>query len=93
MARKRVVTRTITTTEATLLCLDIVAAEPCNRTVKLNKKCADEKAILEASEGAFAGENIRPVHVVSSKEVTIKYGMPEEEFIAAAQIMTKNEKE
>lgn len=84
MARKRMVTRTIKTTDVTLLCMDIETAEACNRTAQLSKICKNEDEMIELAKPLFKGESIRPVHVVDYKTSERKYGMEESDFIAHA---------
>lgn len=87
MARKRMVTRTIKTTDVTLLCLDIETAEVSNRAATLPKICKTEDEMLDLAKPIFKGENVRPVHVVEYTSHEHKYGMTEEAFIAAATEM------
>lgn len=88
MAKPSMVTRTITTTIATILCLDIESGEACNRTVPLAKTYAKEKDIIKAASKAMADEpNVHPVHVVDVEIVEKRYGMPESKFIQEAEVI------
>lgn len=88
MAKPSMVTRTITTTLATILCLDIDSGEACNRTVALAKTYAKEKDIIKAAARAMADEpNVHPVHVVDVEVVQKRYGMTEEKFIQEADVL------
>lgn len=88
MARQPQVTRTIITTKATVLCMDIAAAQPIERTVSLPRTYKDEKALMKQITIALADEpNIKAVAVRSTEEVETLYGMSEQEFIQNAKIL------
>ena len=90
MAKQPMVTRTITTTIATILCLDIEIGEACNRTVTLPRTSKKEKEILHAAEKALESEpSIHPVHVVNLEVKETLYGMPESVFLAHATEIIK----
>lgn len=85
------VTRTITTTVANVLCLDIINAEPCNKTVTLPRTYKDEKKLMEAITRILAVDAdtcaIEPVHVVDTRVEETLYGMTEDEFITHAHAL------
>lgn len=81
MARKPMVTRTITTTEVTVLCMDVVTVEPFNKTVTLPREYKNDKAILKAVAGLLENDTTKVVHIVDKKVVETLYGMPEQVFI------------
>lgn len=86
MAKPSMVTRTITTTIATILCLDVDTGEACNRTIPLAKTYAKDKDIIKAASKAMPDEpNVHPVHVVDVEIVNKRYGMLESEFIKYAE--------
>ena len=87
MARTPMVTRTIVTTKATLMCLDIEAGEPFNTEVILPRTYKDEKALLKKARPLVETDTIKAVHVVDTEEVETLYGMTEQEFIENAQIL------
>ena len=104
MARIPMVTRTITATEVTVLCINIDTAEPFNRSITLSGTYKDEKAMLKAAssvienetvEGLLYGnDRVKAVHIVESRETETLYGMTEQEFIQRAKVLpprTKNE--
>lgn len=84
MARKPMVTRTFITTQAVVLCLDIVKAEPFNKVVALPRTYKDEKKLMQAVEEAVNTDEVKAVHVVSKTEVETLYGMTEADFIKYA---------
>lgn len=87
MARAPQVTRTIQTTHANVLCMDIENREPCNKDVILPRTYKDENAILKAVKKVIETETIKPVQVVSSMVQETLYGMSEQDFIAHASIL------
>lgn len=87
MARKPMVTRTIITTKATVLCLDIVAGEPFNETVVLPRTYKDDKALMKKVSEVIDNETRKAVHVVDKVEVETLYGMSEQDFIKLASVL------
>ena len=87
MARTPMVTRTIVTTKAIIMCLDVEAGEPFNKEVTLPRTYKDEKALLKKVRPLVETETIKAVHVVDTEEVETLYGMTEQEFIENAQIL------
>lgn len=91
MAKVPMVTRTIKTTRAIVLCLDIDSGEPCNRSFTLPREQKNEKQILKAIVPMLKDEpNIKAVHVVETVVNEQLYGMPETEFLAHAAPITKS---
>ena len=93
--RESMVTRTITTTKAIILCLDIESGEPCNRTFNFPRTYKKEKELLQKAQAALTDEpNLRAVHVADTEVIEELYGMTESTFLASAQkIEKKNNKE
>ena len=87
MARQPMVTRTIQTTHATVLCLDIPNAEPFNQTVVLPRTYKDEKSMMKVVEKLINTEDVKAVHIVHTDVNETLYGMTEQEFIAAARVL------
>ena len=85
--RKPMITRTITTTEATLLMADTVAAEMHNVTVTLPRTYKDNEAILKAARPLVETDTDKAVSVVSVSTKETLYGMTEADFIKAASIL------
>lgn len=85
--RKPMVTRTIQTTEATVLCIDIINSEPFNKTVTLPRTYKDEKSLMKKVASVIDNDNVKAVHVVATKINETLYGMAEDDFIAAAEIL------
>lgn len=87
MARKPMVTRTITTTKANVLCMDTERAEALNKEVTLPRTYADEKKLLKAVHDAIDTDTLKAVAVVDSETVETLYGMTEQDFINGATIL------
>ena len=87
MAREPMVTRTITATKITALCLNIETAEPFNKEVTISGTFKDEKSIMKADEKLLKTETEKAVHIVSSEEIETLYGMTEQEFIQKAKVL------
>ena len=93
MARKPMVTRTIKTTKANVLCLNIVEGEPFNKVVTLPRTYKDEKSLMAMAESVINTDEVKAVHVVDTKVEEAVYGMTEVDFISHAQLMPgRNEK-
>lgn len=87
MARTPMVTRTIQTTKANVLCLNIVEGEPFNKVVTLPRTYKDENAMLKVISKMVDNDEVKAVHVVDSYVEETLYGMPEQRFIELAQVM------
>lgn len=85
--RKPMVTRTIQTTEATVLCIDITNSEPFNQTITLPRTYKDEKALMKKVASVIDDENVKAVHVVATKVNEVLYGMTEDDFVKMALVL------
>lgn len=87
MARIPKVTRTITTTKATALCLDIEVGEPENRVLILPRTYKDGAAALKAAKDMYETDTFKVVHIVHTETQETLYGMTEQKFIELAEIL------
>lgn len=87
MAKKPMITRTIQTTEVTVLCMDIQQGEPFNKDVTLPRTYKDNTAMLKAAAALIDTDEVKAVHIVRSEVKETLYGMTEEDFIANAVIL------
>lgn len=87
MARKPMVTRTVQTTLATVLCLNTETAEPFNQTVTLSGTFKDNKAVMKAVKSLIENDTISVAKVVDIEIKEKLYGMPEQDFINAAKVL------
>lgn len=92
MARTPMITRTIQTTKANVLCLNIVEGEPFNMIVTLPRTYKDEKSLMKQVERAINTDSVKAVHVVDILVEETLYGMPEADFIRMAKRLMPNGK-
>lgn len=87
MARVPQVTRTIVTTKANVMCLDIERGEPFNQEVIVPRTYKDEDTLLKAVKSVAETESVKCVHVVAHEQIETLYGMTEQEFIEHAKVL------
>lgn len=87
MARVPMVTRTIVTTAVTVMCLDVEAGEPFNKTVTVPRTYKDDEALLKKVKPLIETETVKAVHIVDKEEIETLYGMTEQEFIQYASVL------
>lgn len=92
MARKPMVTRTITSTKVTVLCLELEKAEPFKRDFELAGTYKNDGEILKAVTELLDTTKEKPVHIVSNETVEKVYGMSEQDFITHADELDENRK-
>lgn len=84
MARKPMITRTIMSTKATVLCLNVETAEPSNETFELARTYKDNDKLMKALKNQYETEDTKLVHIVDIEEVEKLYGMSETDFMLNA---------
>lgn len=82
------VTRTIKTTKAIVLCLDIESAEPCNKSVVVPRTYKDDETLLKKVKEVIETETLKPVNIVGKEEFETLYGMTEQEFVEHAKVLS-----
>lgn len=87
MARVPMVTRTITTTKAVVMCVDVEAGEPFNKVVSVPRTYKDKEALLKVVKPLIETETIKAVHIVDKTEIETLYGMTEQDFIKHADVL------
>lgn len=87
MARVPMVTRTITTTKAVVMCVDVEAGEPFNKEVSVPRVYKDKESLLKVVKPLIETETIKAVHIVDKTEIETLYGMTEQEFIEHATVL------
>ena len=92
MARKPMVTRKIKFTTVNVLCLNIEAAEPFNRVVKLPGHYNNIVKLRKAIDEKINTDTEKTVHIVDVAQETKLLGMTEEEFISYAKPLTDGRK-
>ena len=97
MARVPMVTRTITTTKAIVMCVDVESGEPFNKEVTVPRTYKDSESLLKTVKPIIETESIKAVHIVDKTEIETLYGMTEQRFIEYASVLPgrtdKKEKE
>lgn len=84
MARKPMVTRTVTTTKATVLCVNTVAEETVTQVIEVPRTYTDDSKLLKAVKDTLDA-TIIPVKVISTETIQTLYGMTEQQFIELAE--------
>lgn len=87
MARIPMITRTIITTKATVLCLNTETAEPFNQTVTVPRKPASDKELLAVCKAIIDTDTVSAVKVVHTEVCETLYGMTEQKFVEMAEVM------
>lgn len=85
MARKPMVTRTLTTLKVKLLCLNIETAQSFEKTVVLVRTTKDDNKLLSILKSRVETETEKVVHIIDKETVRGLYKMPEEKFIESAE--------
>lgn len=78
------VTRTVTTTKATVLCVNTVAEETVTQVIEVPRTYTDDSKLLKAVKETLDA-TIIPVKVISTETVETLYGMTEQQFIEQAE--------
>ena len=87
MARVPMVTRTIITTKASVMCLDVNAGEPFTKVVTVPRTYKSDAALLKKVKPLIETESVKAVHITGSNEIETLYGMTEQEFIRYAKVL------
>ena len=87
MARKAKITRTIITTKANILCMDVDSQEAFENEVTLSGTFKNDGEILKAAKPLIESDYVKAVHVVGVKTEQTLYGMDEQKFIENAEIL------
>lgn len=87
MARVPMVTRTITTTKAIVMCLDVESGEPFNKEVTVPRTYKDNDSLLKKVKPIIETETVKAVYIVGKTEIETLYGMTEQNFIEHASVL------
>lgn len=87
MARAPMVTRTIITTKANVLCLNIEQGEPFNKIVEVPRTYKSDDELLKKVKSVAETETEKCVHIVDKQEIETLYGMSEQDFIEHASVL------
>lgn len=87
MARKRMVTRTILTTKATVLCMDTNTLLSEYKDVILPRTYKDDEKLFKAIKNAIDTDTFKAVKIEETSTVETLYGMDEQDFINSAKVL------
>lgn len=87
MARVPQVTRTIQTTIAQVMCLNIAKGTPFTKEVTLPRVYKDDAHILKQVKKIIDSDTEKAVHIVSAEVKETLYGMTEQKFIEVAEVL------
>lgn len=85
--RKPMVTRTITTTQVTVLGMDVEKCEPMNETFTVPRTYKDEEKLLKAVKAIGETDTFKIVKIVDTEVKETLYGMDEATFISNATVL------
>ena len=87
MARVPIVSRTITTTKVTAMCVNITDGETETKVITVPRTYKDEKKLLKVAKELAETDELKVVHIVDTEVEETLYGMTEAEFIEHAQVL------
>lgn len=87
MAREPMVTRTIKSTKAVVLLMNITTKTPEEKEVIVPRTYEKEDKLVKAITTALHDENLKVCAVLSTEVVETLYGMTEFDFIAYAKVL------
>ena len=86
--KQKMVTRSVTITKVTLMCVDTVGAEIFNTDVEiLGKQKNAEKLLNRCKELLESDSSTKVVEIVRLTEEKRLYGMPETDFVKQARLL------
>lgn len=87
MARIPMVSRTITTTKVTLLCVNVKDGESENMVVTVPRTYKDDEKLLKVIRPMYETDELKLVHVLNKETQETLYGMTEADFIKNAEVL------
>lgn len=90
MARIPMVTRTIKTTTANVLCADLIHGELCNKDVTLPRTWQSDADIMKYLAKNFDNDSVKAVQVIETTVSEKLYGMTEADFVKYASPIEKD---
>lgn len=85
MARVPMITRTVTSTKATVLVVDIITGATFDEEVEVARTYKDNDKLLKAIKSTFETAKEKIVAIKTTEEVETLYGMSEQKFIELAE--------
>lgn len=90
MARKRVVSRTVKTTVATVKAVDAENEQILTMSFNLPYLYKSDEAVLKKCKTMVTNPNVQIIKVMDTNVVTVHAEMPEEDFLKVAKITPIN---
>lgn len=87
MVKEQLVTRTLVTTTATVLYVELSTGKTSKRTIDVVGQYDNDDELLEKVKEAYQPEGFKAVHVTGKKEEKHLYGMTEDCFVKHARIL------
>ncbi len=87
MARVTMVTRTIITTEVTVLCMNVKDVKVETKTVTILGAVPSDEIMLKKVKEQIETDDLKAVHITGANEIETLYGMTEEKFVELADIL------
>lgn len=87
MARIPMVTRTLTSTKANVLVVEVETGSTHVEEVTVPRKFNDEKKLLKAIRDLHESDDVKVVAIKSSEEINKLYAMPEDVFMENAKVI------
>ena len=81
------ITRTFTTTRATILGLDTINAEPMNKDIDLAGHFESEDKIIKAAKKLIETEDFKVCKLVRCEEITELRGMSVQKFLENSEVI------
>lgn len=79
------ITRTVTSTKATVLAVDITTGTTYDKEVEVARTYKDNEKLLKSIKSAFETATEKMVAIKASEEVETLYGISEQKFIEFAE--------
>ena len=93
MAKIPMVTRTMKSTVATIMTVNIPEEKTENVEYKVPRTYKDSGELLKVAKFLYETDTTKLIHVIDSHTETQLYGMPESDFLTYAHPIEKNTKE
>ena len=89
MAKQKYLTRTMKSTRASILCMDIETAEPMSKIVVLGGTFKNTADILKRAKKQIENDRVKAVAVADYQTESALYKMSEDFFLANAEKVEK----
>ena len=91
--KKRIITRTITTTEVDIFAIDLNTAEPYNTTISISGDLTNEKKPNAVISEVYDNEDRKFLKALGMRVHEDLYGLDEQKFLELATKIEKTTKE